>query len=85
MEISCHNINRLESKFEEIKYNLLYSEKKPFIIGFCETFLKQNTNDKELQIPGYNMVRKDREGADGGGWVIYFSDNLPFVQRKTWK
>ena len=27
MKISCHNINRLESKFEEIKYNLLYSEK----------------------------------------------------------
>ena len=85
IKISCHNINRLECKFDEIKYNLMFSENQPDIVGFCETFLNQNTNDHELHVPGYECVRKDREKCEGGGWAIYFSNKITFVRKQNFE
>ena len=43
-----HNVNIMESKFDETKSNLLQSKYPPDIIGFCETFFHENiSNDSE--------------------------------------
>ena len=37
--------------------------------------------DDEISIPGYNLIRKDRNRA-GGGVVLYIRDNIPFSKRE---
>ncbi|CAG2206228.1 CTR1 [Mytilus edulis] len=39
IKICSHNVNRLEHKLDEIKYNLMFSENPPDIYCCCETFL----------------------------------------------
>ncbi|CAG2241341.1 SLC35E3 [Mytilus edulis] len=65
LKICSHNVNRLECKFDEIRYNLMSTPNPPDIIGYCETFLGKNTSDREIDIPGYILQRKDRQ-SDGG-------------------
>ena len=36
--------------------------------------------DGEISIPGFNLTRKDRNRA-GGGVVLYFRDNLSYLDR----
>ncbi|CAC5374752.1 unnamed protein product [Mytilus coruscus] len=38
IKICSHNVNRLEHKLDEIKYNLIFSENPPDIYCCCETF-----------------------------------------------
>ena len=40
--ICSHNVNRMESKFDETKNNSLQSEYPSDIIGFCEPFIHEN-------------------------------------------
>ena len=48
IKICSHNVNRMESKFDETKNNLLQSKYPPDIIGFCKTFFHENiSNDSE--------------------------------------
>ncbi|CAG2196992.1 unnamed protein product [Mytilus edulis] len=55
IKICSHNVNRLEHKLDEIKYNLMFSENPPDIYCCCETFLDSNTQDNFIQIPGYKI------------------------------
>jgi hypothetical protein len=49
IKICSHNVNRMESKFDETKNNLLQSKYSPDIIGFCEAFFHENiSNDSEF-------------------------------------
>ena len=41
IKICSHNVNRMESKFDETKNNLLQSKYPPDIVGFCETFFHE--------------------------------------------
>ena len=81
IKICCHNVNRMSNKFEEIRYNLLYSENPPDIIGCCETFYNEHITDNEIQINNYITQRKDRTHTGGGGWAVYFSENLHFERK----
>ncbi|CAC5365030.1 unnamed protein product [Mytilus coruscus] len=44
IKICSHNVNRLEHKLDEIKYNLIFSENPPDIYCCCETFLDSIVN-----------------------------------------
>ena len=49
------------------------------ILGLCETWLKEEISDQELNIPGYQLFRRDRisEGPRAyGGVAIYIKDNI---------
>ena len=65
IRICSHNVNRIESKYDEIKHTLMFSKNPPDVVGMCETFLTKNTKDNELQIPGYLSERKDRTSQGG--------------------
>ena len=44
------------------------------IIGFCETFLSENTSDASIIIPNFLFERKDRKDKKGGGILLYIKD-----------
>lgn len=48
------------------------------IACICETWLRENINDAILKIPGYNIVRNDREGRIGGGIAIFLKKGISF-------
>ena len=52
---------------------------KPFdIFSASETWLKPDISDSEIGLPGYSIIRMDRENKFGGGTAIYVRDGIPF-------
>ena len=51
------------------------------ILAINESKIDESIPDNEISIPGYNLIRKDRNRA-GGGVVLYIRDNIPFSDRK---
>ena len=87
LKVSCHNIQHLLPKLDEIRYNLLNMEdcNKPNVLAMCETFLNDQicaTKSKELDLNGYEYERKDRLHSGGGGWIVYISSNVKYKRRK---
>ena len=79
----CHwNLNSITSH-NFIKVSLLtayYSIHKFDIICLSETYLNSETlsNDENLNIPGYNLIRADHlSNTKRGGVCIYFKESLP--------
>ena len=49
------------------------------VLTLSETWLDSNIQDSEICLPGFTLVRRDREGSkSGGGVAIYVRDGLPF-------
>ncbi|VDI44092.1 Hypothetical predicted protein [Mytilus galloprovincialis] len=57
----------------------------PDIIGYCETFLGKNTSDREIDIPGYILQRKDRQSDGGGGWAVYLTETTSFSRKNDFE
>ena len=73
------NVNSLLKHIDEIK-DLLFN--MPFdILAINESKIDNSIPDTEISIPGYNLIRKDRNRA-GGGVVLYIRDHIPFSDRK---
>lgn len=66
-------------KLDEIQ-TILNLQHKFEIIAVSETWLKNSTSDTDVNLPGYNLYRNDRNTA-GGGVAIYISDSLPSKHR----
>ena len=75
-KISNLDIQHLMPKIDELKvsFSRLKDSEKPYVIGFCETFLDSNIcqdTPNELNIKGYTFknARKDRRNKKkkGGG------------------
>ena len=81
--ISHLNIRSLIGKLDNLKLLMKNSTKNVDILTLSETWLNNNIDDSEVNIPGYSIVRRDRQGAMGGGVAIYFRDNLPFTVVNT--
>ena len=63
---------------EEIRHLLF---KFPFdIFAINESKIDDSVMDGEISIPGFNLIRKDRNRA-GGGVVLYIRDNLSYLDR----
>ena len=77
------NIQSLPSKFEKLK--LLISElcsaniHLDFIL-LCETFLTDNIAN-QFNLPGYNLIYKNRHNKTRGGVAIYLKAEYNFVER----
>ena len=50
----------------------------PCIIALTETWLDGNISDNELCIPGYSVIRCDRN-RHGGGVLLYIRSDLPII------
>ena len=56
------------------KRNLLegyIEQESPDIIGIVETWLTSDTSDAEIQFPGYQTTRLDRQNKAHGGILLY--------------
>ena len=62
------NINSVLPKIEEIRY--IARSVNLSIIGLSESKLDNSVNDNEISIPGYDILRKDRNRKGGGFWFI---------------
>ena len=65
LKISHLNIQSISPKIDSIRSLM---KDKPFnIFSTSETWLKPSISDSEVAIPGYPIVRMDRQGKIGGG------------------
>ena len=55
----------------------------PFL-ALTETWLKSYVEDAQIEIPGYNISRCDRNARVGGGVLLYSHENLPITNLKTY-
>ncbi|CAC5394341.1 unnamed protein product [Mytilus coruscus] len=83
IKLTCHNVQHILPKIDEIRSNFesLGKTQRPDIIGMCETFLntkKCKRDSNEINIPGYSNERKDRENSKGGGWIVYFDNDIKY-------
>ena len=74
------NINSVLSKIEELK--IIAAKTKAAVIGISESKLDASVLDGEIQIPGYNVIRADRN-RHGGGVMCYIRNDLCFNQREN--
>lgn len=64
-----------------IAHSSLGRPKDNIIFGFSETHLNSLWPNSELEIDGYNIIRKDRAYAGGGGLLVYVPVGIKFTQR----
>ena len=67
-------------KIEEIRY--IERSVNLSIIGLSESKLDNFVNDNEISIPGYDIVRKDRNRNGGGGALVYLKNNHTYNIRE---
>ncbi|OXA43873.1 putative RNA-directed DNA polymerase from transposon X-element [Folsomia candida] len=71
------NCNRLWGKRDEIRHFL---ETAGFtILCINESKLDDSTPSSFINVPGYSLLRFDRQGRDGGGSLIYIKDGFRFL------
>ena len=78
MRVCQINIRGLRANFSDLQTSVsnLYD-----IICIQETMLSDNVNDDNLKIPGYQKpLRRDRD-QNGGGLIIYLSNNIRAKRR----
>lgn len=77
------NIQGLNSKFEEFKILLAQMDEiqvKMDVILLCETFIN-DYNAALFNLPGYNLIYKNRKHMVKGGVAIYIRDTIQFKIR----
>ena len=47
-------------------------------IALTETWCNEAVSDRELELDGYNLIRKDRTSR-GGGVILYIKNDIPFL------
>ena len=57
-------------KIDEVR--LWVSKHNPDLVLITETWLKESIGDNHVDLPGYNIKRRDRSSAQHGG-VCFFS------------
>ena len=53
-------------------------------VGITETWLKNYIADAQLSVPGYSIVRADRDSKIGGGCLLYVNAEIPITKQLTW-
>ena len=53
-------------------------------MGITETWLKSYISDAQVSIPGYTVLRADREIKVGGGCLLYVNEEIPITKQFSW-
>ncbi|MCG8066696.1 MAG: hypothetical protein JAY84_02445 [Candidatus Thiodiazotropha taylori] len=88
LHVANVNICHLKPKLDEVEI-LLNSTANLDILGLCETFLDENTDNDILHMNGFNFERKDRSTLKqgslttkrGGGITLYIADHIKYTRR----
>ena len=74
----CHIINKVDDIL-----SILNNNGHPFhVFGITESHLNDLISDNELNIPGYNFVRKDGKTKLKNGIIVYISNSLQFSRKQ---
>ena len=76
------NARSIVNKVEEIKF--LARSSNASVLAVSETWLDDSILDSEIKIPGYKVIRHDRN-REGGGVCLYIRENLAFNERPDLK
>ena len=80
MKIGHLNVRSIIDKIDEIR--LIISKTKLDLLCISETWLHEKINDNMINVPGYTIVRRDRNSNKrGGGVCIYVRSNMSFTCR----
>ena len=79
ISISHLNVRGLRSSLDELR--LLLKNQTIDVFSISESWLNINVCDEELKIEGYNLIRKDRSYANGGGVAVYIKNKFAFSRR----
>lgn len=77
--IACLNIASLPKHIDELK--LFMSDQVLDILAINESRLDESIPDSMVDIPGYQILRKDRN-RNGGGVVLYIRCSINYIERK---
>ena len=77
-KISHLNVRSITHKMDSIR--LLLKDNTLDVFTVSETWLSPKVTDAEITIPGYSVVRKDRNSR-GGGVAMFIRDGIPFKTR----
>ena len=69
LQINIQSLISKLDKFKQFLSNLNKMNSVPDIILMCETFLT-DSNEKFVNIPGYNLITNNRKNKKGGGVAI---------------
>ena len=69
----------ITNKLDQIR--LMMHKKSIHILAITETWLDNSWTDNELVITGYNLFRRDRKTAQGGGIIVYTHNSLSAERR----
>lgn len=72
------NMRSLIPKLPEVR--ILLSRTKTAVFAASETWLDASVKDAEVNIPGFNVIRHDRN-RNGGGVALYIRDSIAFNPR----
>ncbi len=67
------NCRSLFYKLDELR--VMIATHNPHMICLCETWLDETIDDSDLSLPGFHLVRRDRN-RHGGGLVVYTQESL---------
>ena len=70
------NTMSLAPKIDEVRQSVLQTDVD--LACFTETWLTDFVHDNVIQIPGYNVVRRDRLIGQHGGVCLYVKESIPF-------
>ena len=65
-------------KIDEIIINSFVMHAYLDLLCITETWLRSTISDNIIQIPNYNVVRKDRENSSHGGVCVFVHQNIHF-------
>ena len=81
------NIQHIIPKADELRA-IMANDKCPDILGLCETFLNPSVIDSQVEIDGYDLIRKDRidtQNKAGGGLILYIRNWIKFKRRPEYE
>ena len=81
LKCTLTNAQCLTTKRDDLQCYI--DEEQPDIIGVVETWLKSDVSNAELQFPGYQITRKDRNYCAHGGILLYTKDGIEVQRRET--
>ena len=73
IKLGCLNVRSICGKIEQLQK--FVGEQMFDILSINETWLDESVSDHEIEIPGYMIVRKDRNRR-GGGVCFYVKDHI---------
>ena len=75
------NVRGLQSKLDQLQH--MMNELSPSVVCVSEPILNYGVIDSEINIPGYTLLRLDRNNPRSStfgevGVSMYLKDNIPF-------